>query len=237
MNIPVIILAGGLGTRLRSVVGDVPKPMAPIHGRPFLEYQLAHLKDQGVRSVTLAVGYMANVIEQHFGAQWQSIKINYSREEHPLGTGGSLIKACKLLPKKTSVFVLNGDTYFPASLQQMHYSHLDRGASVSIAVFKTDEEQRYSSLEVDKSGRLLRQAQCFSPYKSAGMYLFSKGIVDQLRILPVEKTSFEENIINDFWSKGERLFAYTEYCPFIDIGVPDDYRRAASVLLTVSQTN
>ena len=73
--------------------------------------------------------------------------------------------------------------------------------------------------------------------QSAGMYLFSKGIVDQLRILPVEKTSFEENIINDFWSKGERLFAYTEDCPFIDIGVPDDYRRAASVLLAVSQTN
>ena len=92
---------------------------------------------------------MANVIEQHFGAQWQSIKINYSREEHPLGTGGSLIKACKLC-QKTSVFVLNGDTYFPASLQQMHYSHLDRGASVSIAVFKTDEEQRYSSLRLIK---------------------------------------------------------------------------------------
>lgn len=237
MNIPVIILAGGLGTRLRSAVDDVPKPMAPIHGRPFLEYQLAHLKDQGVRSVTLAVGYMADVIERHFGDQWQSVKINYSLEEHPLGTGGSLIKACKLLPKKTTVFVLNGDTYFPASLQQMHCSHLDRGASVSIAVFKTDEEQRYSSFKVDEKGRILGKAQRFSPYKSAGMYLFSEWIVDQLRILPVEKTSFEENIMNTLFSNGERLFAYSEACPFIDIGVPEDYRRAAEVLHTVSQTN
>jgi D-glycero-alpha-D-manno-heptose 1-phosphate guanylyltransferase len=237
MNIPVIILAGGLGTRLRSIVNDVPKPMAPIHGRPFLEYQLAHLKDQGVRNVTLAVGYMADVIEEHFGAQWHSIIVNYSREENPLGTGGALIEACKFLPKNTSVFVLNGDTYFPASLKQMYCNHVDRGASVSIAVFKTDEEQRYSSFEVDEVGRLLRQARGFSPYKSAGIYLLSASVVDELRILPVEKTSFEEKIMNDFWSKGERLFAYIEDCPFIDIGVPDDYRRAAATLRAVSQKN
>ena len=100
IDIPVIILAGGLGTRLRSVVEDVPKPMAPINGRPFLEYQLAYLKNQGVSSVIFAVGYMADVIERHFGAQWQSINVSYSREECPLGTGGGLIKACRLLPKK-----------------------------------------------------------------------------------------------------------------------------------------
>ena len=237
INIPVIILAGGLGTRLRSVVEDVPKPMAPINGRPFLEYQLAYLKDQGVRSVTFAVGYMADVIERHFGAQWQSLKVSYSREECPLGTGGSLIKACQLLPKKTSVFVLNGDTYFPASLKQMHYNHLDHDASVSIAVFKTDEEQRYSSFEVDESGRLIRQAESFSPYKSAGLYLFSEDVVDQLRNLPVEKTSFEEKIMNNLWSSGKRLFAYSEACPFIDSGVPEDYLRATTIMHSVAQTN
>ena len=232
-NIPVIILAGGFGTRLRSVVDSVPKPMAPVEGRPFLEYQLEHLELQGVRNVVLAVGYMADVIENHFGDRWRSIDISYSHEKDALGTGGSLIKACERLPKKTSAFAMNGDTYFPISFQNMHSNHISRAASVSIAVFKSNEEERYSSFETDEYGKIFGLTSSNLALKSAGIYLFSAEVIDVLKSMPIEKVSFEEDIMRGFWSSGVDVFSYSEDCEFVDIGVPIDYQRAGDVLLRV----
>lgn len=230
MDIPVIILAGGFGTRLRSVISTIPKPMAPIKGRPFLEYQLSYLEEQGVREVVLAVGYKAEIIETHFGARWQSINIKYSHEEAPLGTGGALIKACQLIPQKSRVFVLNGDSYYPASLDNMHRSHSERNAAVSIAVFKTAESQRYSSFDLGNDGILLRPTDRLSPYKSAGLYMFSSDIVSEFRRLPVVNISFEKDLMNSLWCNNERIVAYYEDCMFIDIGVPEDYLRASEII-------
>lgn len=232
-NIPVIILAGGFGTRLKSVVDSVPKPMAPVNGRPFLEYQLEHLERQGVRNVVLAVGHMANVIENHFGDRWRSIDISYSHEKYALGTGGSLIKACQRLPKKTSAFAMNGDTYFPISFQKMHCTHTLRAASVSIAVFKSKEEKRYSSFEADEYGKILGLTHSNLAFKSAGIYLFSAEVVDVLKSMKIEKMSFEEEIMRSFWSSGVDVFSYSEDCEFVDIGVPIDYQKAEDILLRI----
>ena len=115
-----------------------------------MEYQLSYLEEQGVREVVLAVGYKADIIEKYFGAQWQSMHIKYSHEEVPLGTGGALIQACQLIPQISPVFVLNGDSYYPANLDNMHRNHAERNAAVSIAVFKTADSQRYSSFDPRK---------------------------------------------------------------------------------------
>ena len=156
------------------------------------EYQLEHLERQGVRSVVLAVGHMANVIEKHFGDRWRSIDISYSHEKDALGTGGSLIKACKRLPKKTLAFAMNGDTYFPISFQKMHCTHISRAASVSIAVFKSQEKERYSSFESDEYGKILGLTQSNLASKSAGIYLFSAEVVDVLKSMPIEKISLKK---------------------------------------------
>ena len=104
----VIVLAGGLGTRIKSVLPDVPKPMAPIHGRPFLEYLLDYLAASGITDAHLAVGYLGYLIKQHFGSTYKDIRLNYSNELSPLGTGGAVVKAAKAIDDEFFM-VMNGD--------------------------------------------------------------------------------------------------------------------------------
>ena len=107
-----VILAGGLGTRLRSVVSDVPKPMAPVGGRPFLEYQLEYWINQGISRFVLSVGYRHEAITEHFGSRYKGVELEYAVEEQPLGTGGGLLLAAEKLKQDTPFLLLNKDTYF-----------------------------------------------------------------------------------------------------------------------------
>lgn len=226
-----IILAGGLGTRLREIVADVPKPMAKIDERPFLEYQLEFLRESGFRSVILATGYKAAVIERHFGQFWGDIDIHYSREEEPLGTGGGMLKAMRLLqgcPKV--VLVLNGDTFFPVNLKKMLKQHEDKDAGVTIAVMNNDEEGRYSAFGADPSGRLQSNASAGLPVKSGGIYAFSGYVIEELVGRKIEKLSFEDQITPELMNKGVPFYGYREQAPFIDIGVPEDYVRANAII-------
>lgn len=229
-NIIAVILVGGLGTRLRSLVRDVPKPMAPINGRPFLEYQLEILKKSGVRKVIFAVGYMAEIIEKHFGNCWDEIAIAYSREETTLGTGGALIKASNMIPDGTTTLVMNGDTYFPVTITKMLDHHQAGEASVSFAMFESEEASRYSSFSVSPDMRITGINNKESRLKSGGIYIFSAEIMDELRQLPEKKTSFESEIIPAFLAEDKTMLAYVEPCVFIDIGLPDDYLKAAEIV-------
>ena len=114
-----IILAGGLGTRLRSAVTDLPKPMAPIGGRPFLEYQLDYWIAQGISRFVLSVGYQHEVIIDHFGTSYEGIELNFVIEETPLGTGGGLLLAAEKVGNDTPFLLLNGDTYFSVDLKTL----------------------------------------------------------------------------------------------------------------------
>src|SRR2546425_12065025 len=114
-----IVLAGGLGTRLRSVVADVPKPMAPIGGRPFLEYLFDHWIGQGIRRFTLSVGYRHETITGHFGNAYRGVALRYVVEEAPLGTGGALLRTLGAFPGEAPVLLLNGDTYFPVDVERL----------------------------------------------------------------------------------------------------------------------
>ena len=229
-SLAVIILVGGLGTRLRKVVPDLPKPMAPINGRPFLEYQLKYLQRWGVREVILAVGYKADSIKKHFGRQWNGINIAYSDEERALGTGGAILKAVRMLSGRRGLLVMNGDTYFPISIPEMINHHNHSNASVSIAMFEGEDTGRYSSFQVDIHMKITDVNHHKSCFKSGGIYVFSPHIVDDFKKKPVQEMSFETDIIPTLFAELKTLVSYRESCFFIDIGLPEDYARAEEFL-------
>ena len=234
-NTTAVILVGGLGTRLRPVVSDVPKPMAAVNGRPFLEYLMDYLLSSGVTKVIFAVGYMAEIIENHFGNHWHGIEVSYSREQAALGTGGAIINAARHVPNGDSVIVINGDTYFPVSLDKMVEQHENLSASLSIAMFESDEVGRYSSFAIDDKSRILSVEEGGSSIRSGGVYLLSAELIDLLKTMPVKNTSFETELTQALLSSGKTLSAYLESCLFIDIGVPSDYARAGQILTNQSK--
>ena len=225
-----VILAGGLGTRLKEVVQDVPKSMAPINGRPFLEYQLAFLEESGIRNVILATGYKSEVIFEHFGYNFLSLSLCYSNEDEPLGTGGGLIKAANLADPTQHLFVMNGDTYFPISLAKMMKSHRASHADFTMAMIKSTDCGRYSAFDITSDGRLLPTSDGASLNKSGGIYLLSPGMVSDLQSRAVERLSFEDDLTPSYLNADLKLFAYVSDAPFVDIGVPEDYYKAALLI-------
>ena len=126
-----IVLAGGFGTRLKEVVSDVPKPMAPVNGKPFLEYLIKDLGEKGIRHIILAVGYKKKIIKEYFKNRYESIEITYSEELTPLGTGGAIKKALKLA-KEEDVFIVNGDTFFDIDLKRMKEFHTENKSILTV---------------------------------------------------------------------------------------------------------
>jgi len=141
----VIILAGGFGTRLNHIVPDVPKPMAPINEEPFLKYIFEYLLKNGVTHTVIAAGYKAECIQEYFGDEYKGIKISYSIEDMPLGTGGALKKAMDCC-NEDDVFILNGDTYFDVDLIEMKVFHEKHSSKLTIAVKSLNNFDRYGSV-------------------------------------------------------------------------------------------
>lgn len=128
-----IILAGGLGTRLKKVVKDIPKPMADINGKPFLEYIFYHLNFYKIEKVILAVGYKADVIKDYFGSKFRNISIYYSEEKELLGTGGAVKQAIKL-SDSNDVFIFNGDTFFDIDLVNFYNFHIENNSNLTLSL-------------------------------------------------------------------------------------------------------
>lgn len=229
-DLSAIVLAGGLGTRLRSVVKDVPKPMATVGGRPFLEHLLGFLAEKGIKRIILATGYKGEVIKSHFGCSWKTLSICYSHETTPLGTGGSLIEAAKKITERQPVFALNGDTFFGINLDKMLMSHRQNKAFITMAMMKNTEQGRYSSFEIGSDGRVLSSKNDKSSLKSGGIYLFSPEAIADLASRKTENLSFEQDITPHYFENSSGFFAHIEDAPFVDIGVPEDYRCAADII-------
>ncbi len=225
-----VVLAGGLGTRLKKVVKDVPKSMAPINGRPFLEYQLTFLEQSGIRNVILATGYKSEVIFEYFGYQFRSLSLCYSNEDEPLGTGGGLIKAANLADPTQHLFVMNGDTYFPISLTKMMEFHQTSYADFTMAIIKNTDFDRYSAFDITSGGRLLPASDSASINKSGGIYLLSPEMVSDLQSRVVERSSFEDDLTPSYLNSDLKLFAYVGDAPFVDIGIPEDYYKAGQLI-------
>lgn len=224
-----IILAGGFGTRLRSVVSDVPKPMAPVQGKPFLHYVLQYLKKQGIDSVILSVGYMHEKITAHFGERYEEVSISYSVESQPLGTGGAIRQALRHAEGEY-VLVVNGDTLFSVDVVHMQEKAKETQADVIIAGRMVEDTDRYGCMVLD--GDRIRQFSSQDIGKgpgviNGGVYLVKRDVFRWGQL--VDPFSFERDFLAVCDEQVNlRCVRFADY--FIDIGIPEDYRRAEDEL-------
>lgn len=222
-----IILAGGFGTRLQSVVSDLPKPMAPINGEPFLNFQLNYLKHYGIKNVILSVGYLSEKIKEYYGSTFNGINIEYVIEETPLGTGGGIRLALEN-SKDDLVLVLNGDSFFDVDLSKFYNSHIQTRSQISLALRKVSDAARYGTIETNSENKIISFKEKSGTNENGkingGVYILDKKLF--LQATPsatnfsIEKDFFEKQlttfIINGFEFEGY----------FIDIGIPEDYLKA-----------
>ena len=223
----VIILAGGLGTRLRSVVSDVPKCMAPVDGKPFLWYLLEHLRLFNVTHVILSVGYLRESVQdwvaRHKGDY--PFRFSFAVEEEPLGTGGGIALASSMVHGREAV-VLNGDTFFDADLDELLELRRSSGRPVALALKKMRSFDRYGTVELSSEGLVtgFREKQyCAEGLINGGVYALDleAGVFDGLE----GKFSFERDVLEPFCARG--LICGSEQSGyFLDIGIPADYSRA-----------
>jgi len=217
-----IILAGGFGTRLKSVVKDVPKPMAPIKDKPFLKYIFDYLIYNNVSKVILAVGYKWETIEEYFGDRYKNLEIVYSIESEPLGTGGAIKQALSICSTEY-VFIINGDTYFDVDLNAMRQLHLNSKADLTIATKLMHNFERYGKVMVENDRIIGFQEKEFNTEGliNGGIYLCKK---DGLEYINMEKFSFEKDFMEKETSN-KRIVSYESNGYFIDIGIPEDYKK------------
>ena len=226
-----IILAGGLGTRLREEVPDLPKPMAPILGRPFLEHQLDYWIDQEVGRFILSVGYMKEVIIDYFGNNYRGIPIEYAIEKKPLGTGGGMLLAAQRV--SSPFIVLNGDTFIEVNLSKLFEFHNKYNSEWTFSLFRADQPNRYMGMDVNDNGEIqslkskIGETGCLA---NGGVYLINPSVVEKLNYRKDEKISLEDELVTDFMSSGGTLYGMECCGKFIDIGIPEDYRRAETIL-------
>ena len=224
-----ILLCGGLGTRLRSVVSDRPKPMADIAGKPFLHYLVKMLSESGVKHLIFALGYMGEQIEAYFqSGEDYGLSISYSYEDSPLGTGGAIRNALSHVSGE-NVLVLNADTYFHTDYESLLREQLKNKAAMTIASRKIEDISRYGAILRDESGRILRwNEKMFSDQVEAprpgeingGIYVMQKCLIEKI---PEGKQSLENDCIPAWLKDGVYLQAISSDGYFMDIGIPEDY--------------
>lgn len=225
MTDTAIILAGGFGTRLQSVVSDLPKPMADIGGKPFLQYLLIYLKSFGIKRVILCTGYLHEKVEAHFGSNFLGIEIIYSREESPLGTGGAIKKAMKHV--EGNCFILNGDSFFEIDLRALSSFHETSNADFTFGLKQMSEFDRYGTvvLELDSIVAFKEKTYMRSGLINSGVYVTSSKIFSTLKLpdsFSLEKDFLEKQI------GSMNIMGMISEGYFIDIGIPEDYERAIS---------
>jgi D-glycero-alpha-D-manno-heptose 1-phosphate guanylyltransferase len=220
-----LILVGGLGSRLRPLISEMPKPMAPIGGRPFLEYLVRWVGASGFDQVVLCVGYRAAQIEQYFRqGEGFDVKIAYSVESEPLGTWGAVRQAMERFPGQMFL-VLNGDSFLQIELQALLDFHRQRQALASLAVLAVNDSSRFGSIRLAADGRIRE----FSEKGGEGPALINGGVYclsrEMLRAAPASAASLEKDIFPAITELD--LYGFPVHGYFIDIGIPQDYQRLA----------
>ena len=220
-----IILAGGLGTRLRSAVPDLPKCMAPVAGKPFLSYVIDYYSAQGIREFIFSLGYMHETIEEYLDDHYSLIDRKYVIEEEPLGTGGAIKLACEHCVTK-NVLVLNGDTIFKINLAELNYLHQLKAAECTLSLKPMIDFDRYGVVELnaDQSVKNFHEKKFYAAGTiNGGVYALDKERFMK-KDFP-EKFSFEKDYLEKEYKKG-KLFGIVQEGYFIDIGIPEDFERA-----------
>lgn len=226
-----IILAGGFGTRLKSVVNDKPKPMASILDKPFLDYLVRYLKHYDITHIVFSVGYLAHIIESYFGSHYQGIAISYAKEEEPLGTGGGIRLA---LEKCTTndILILNGDSFFDINLDTFWRFHKAKNAIASLAIRKVDNVGRFGEVVLNMENEVIafqeKSDKIDEGFINGGVYLIQKNALNHFKLyqsFSLEKDFFQKNILQS------KLFGKLFDGYFIDIGIPEEYEKAQKDLL------
>lgn len=210
--------------RLRDVVRDVPKPMAPVGGRPFLEYLVAQLLCWNVSDIVLATGYMGEAIESYFGdGEKQGVAIRYSREEEPLGTGGGLRKAIGLIGDADFI-AMNGDSFVNLDFGRLLAFHASHGGIATICLVPVKDASRYGRVETGEDNRVVAFSEkggAGEGWINAGVYVFGRRIAGHI---PPGRVSLEQEVLPGLIPLGIYGFPSEEF--FIDIGIPEDYSAA-----------
>lgn len=228
-----IILAGGFGTRLQPIVGNTPKAMASINGKPFLHYLFQYLRFYSIGKVVLSVSPFSKSIEEFFGKEYQGIKLNYIYEDEPLGTGGGILNAMQLC-LEGEVLVLNGDTLFNVDLYQLNDFHLKNASQITLALKYYDSVGRFGTVSMDNRFRItgfeekkeaLKTGGCIS----GGVYIFNRKLFTTInfpKVFSIELDFFEK------YYEHLNFFGFLCNKYFIDIGIPEDYLRAQNEFRT-----
>lgn len=228
-----IILAGGLGTRLRSVVPDLPKPMAPVNGRPFLAGLMDYWMAQGIQHFVLSVGYRHQTIVDYFGTQYGAARVDYAIEETPLGTGGGLLLSASKAEPEQPFLVLNGDTYFAVNLGALDAFARASDADWCFSLFRANEAGRYMGMKVSEQGRisaLKSESGLPGGLANGGVYWVHPRALRTLAYAPGDRVSLEDGIFAAALAADQRLMGLACDGAFIDIGVPADYQRAGPMV-------
>ncbi len=232
----VIILAGGFGTRLQSIVKNVPKPMVDINGMPFLSFIMDYLVRHGVSKVLLSVGYKHEIIENYFGSRYKNLDIEYIIEEEPLGTGGAIKKALEQVKGK-AVIVMNGDTFFNLDIKKIVDFHFGKDAMLTLAVKPMHNYDRYDSIIFEDNKIIDFADKSFKSFGhiNGGVYVLSKKILNYFG-------EFKKNFSFEIEFLRKTIHEITVYpfisdSYFIDIGIPEDYRKAQKELGLVFKEN
>jgi NDP-sugar pyrophosphorylase family protein len=220
-----LILAGGAGTRLKSVLGELNKPMAPIAGRPFLEYLLLRLKKYEIDEVTLCVGYKADLIQSYFdtGERW-GVRVSYSHETEFLGTAGAL-KLAEVYIHEEECFVMNGDSLFATDLNALLHYHRAKKARATLALAQVENTRRYGSVSLNEAGQIVsfieKRESAEDGMINAGIYVFAREVFAM--IPPGQPVSLEQDILPGLI--GRSLYGLPSSGYFVDIGLPADYAK------------
>ncbi|MDO9512094.1 MAG: nucleotidyltransferase family protein [Bacteroidales bacterium] len=221
-----IILAGGMGTRLKSITGSLPKPMAPVNGRPFLEYILDYLELYSVKRVILSVGYNHEAIESHFKKRYKYINIDYAIEETPLGTGGGILQAMKMIEGRRAI-VMNGDTMYRVNLGKLYDFTQVHKANIALALREVNDVSRYGAVEINERAIItsFREKGEISGKGmiSGGVYAINKDFFLDFG-LP-EAFSMEKDFFEKIY-KEQSIYGIRCNQFFLDIGIPEDYQKA-----------
>lgn len=224
-----IILAGGLGTRLKDAVPDLPKCMAPVASRPFIFYVINYLRSEGIEKFIFSLGYMHEIVEEYLNAQFSTLQFQCSIEKEPLGTGGAIQLACRKATGK-DVLVVNGDTLFKADIHMAAMFHTRHMAECTLLLKPMYNFERYGVVETDKDNLVssFKEKQFYqSGNINAGIYILnvSKFLDEELS----SKFSFEKNYLENYYAH-RRIYGLVQDKYFIDIGIPEDYSRAQKEL-------
>jgi len=226
-----VILAGGLGTRLRPISADRPKVLMLILGRPFIAFLLDRLAEAGVEEVVLAVGYQADAVREAVGDRHGPIRVRYSAESEPLGTGGALRLAAEQADGDLFL-VLNGDSYCAVQIPALLAHHRISGAPGTLALVYREDTHEYGRVELGAKDRIqgfLEKSDSAGPgWVNAGVYAFSRGLIDSIpegRAVSLEREMFPD------WTRRD-IRGYRTDAPRYDIGTPERFAGAEAFLIT-----